>query len=131
MRKGYIYFITDGDAIKIGFAKNPAQRLIDLQISHYFELHLLASFAADFSMERRLHSQFKAIHIRGEWFHADKTITDHIAEWRETAVSVERAEHKQVLDLNRFAKSRRKNKERLRLQTMTQGNAMDSMISIS
>lgn len=71
----YVYFIqagTDGP-IKIGVTWNIAQRLRMLQYGTPNELHHIGDTRCQDSqaarkLERALHEQLKAAHMRGEWF---------------------------------------------------------------
>lgn len=91
--QGFVYFLTDGEAIKIGFAKNPAKRLADLQIAQSFELVMIATFSAPKYQERIVHNMFKHLHIRGEWFRIDSAITDYIDDLEEQGFVVPVSEH--------------------------------------
>lgn len=73
MRLGRIYFISDGRAIKIGFALDANKRLKALQVAHYIPLLLIGSCAGRQSKEFEFHERLKAHRILGEWFaiHAD------------------------------------------------------------
>jgi len=64
----FVYFVSDGDAIKIGKANNPRSRLGGLQTSHYKPLRILGLMPGDETLERHLHGKFRKHHIRGEWF---------------------------------------------------------------
>ena len=79
---GFVYFITDGVAVKIGFAVSPEHRRRDLQTSHYKPLSIIAAFAADRREEGVLHRHFHALRQSGEWFRLDPRIDDFIAEAR-------------------------------------------------
>lgn len=68
MRLGRIYFISDGRAIKIGFAMDANKRLKALQVAHYVPLLLIGSSAGHQSMEFKFHERLKAHRILGEWF---------------------------------------------------------------
>jgi hypothetical protein len=74
----YVYFVTDGEAIKIGKAHNPKKRLSGLQTSHYKPLRFLAILPGGYEYESHLHSLFRGKHIRGEWFEDCKEIRDYI-----------------------------------------------------
>lgn len=74
----YVYFVTDGEAIKIGKAINPKSRLGGLQTSHHKPLRILALMPGDEAVERRLHWKFEAYRIRGEWFRDCRPIRDFI-----------------------------------------------------
>ena len=54
--------------IKIGRARDPEQRLKDLQTGNSRRLRLLATLSAEDDLEFELHERFKAAHVRGEWF---------------------------------------------------------------
>jgi len=56
--------------VKIGIAKDPKQRLTNLQVSCPFELRLkkTATPTDAQEVEKYLHSRFKKYHMRGEWF---------------------------------------------------------------
>lgn len=69
----FVYLISDGEYIKIGVAKNVEARLKDLQVANAKELQLICSFPLKnekeaFKLEKFLHSEYEAYHIRGEWF---------------------------------------------------------------
>lgn len=64
----HVYFITDGEAIKIGKANNPRARLSSLQTSHHKPLYIIAAIPGDEMLERQLHRTFGEFRIRGEWF---------------------------------------------------------------
>ena len=72
--KGYIYFVTDGEYVKIGKAMNPCARIMDLQIANARELTILAlipfcAYDSDITtVEKAFHRYFSDKHIRGEWF---------------------------------------------------------------
>lgn len=76
--ESYVYFITDGEAIKIGKANNPKSRLAGLQTSHHKPLRFLATMPGGSELERELHRVFSAYRIRGEWFKDCKDIRDFI-----------------------------------------------------
>jgi len=65
----YIYFVSDGELIKIGRAVNVQARLRAMQTSASKPLVLLAVLGAHISVERLLHRHFKFCRrSRGEWF---------------------------------------------------------------
>lgn len=63
-----VYFITDGEFIKIGKANDPNQRLSELQTGNPKPLWIIKQIKGDEKQERRLHQIFKSWHHRGEWF---------------------------------------------------------------
>lgn len=64
----YVYFVTDGEAIKIGKANNPKSRLSGLQTSHHKPLTILAVTPGNETLEREFHRIFDSKRLRGEWF---------------------------------------------------------------
>lgn len=69
---GYVYAITDGDAIKIGWTRRPPAgpggRLVQLQTAHPRKLRLLGVVAGALAAEANLHRRFAAYRLHGEWF---------------------------------------------------------------
>ncbi len=66
---GFIYFITDGTAIKIGYAsRSIAERISILQCGNPRPITPLAHISGDVYLERSIHRHFKRLKIRNEWF---------------------------------------------------------------
>lgn len=63
-----IYFICDGDFVKIGISDNPEKRLSHLQTSNPKKLTLLYTMDGNETLEKLLHSIFSQYRVRGEWF---------------------------------------------------------------
>lgn len=92
-----IYFIAASkdnviQAIKIGLAIDPPQRLRDLQSANHYELSMLAILLPPNS-ESEIHERFKKYNIRGEWYQFSEEIENFLNKnnyWRpeETAKSV-------------------------------------------
>src|SRR5215470_2881825 len=68
--KGFVYAIhaIGTTRIKLGFSDDPERRLMDLQIGSPFPLRLIYKMPGDMRSERKLHRQFKAVRVFGEWF---------------------------------------------------------------
>jgi hypothetical protein len=75
-RGGYIYFIVGSEYVKIGKAKDVAQRLKELQTAHAEPLQLVAFFyhAMPSKVEAELHREFGDSRARGEWFRLTRDI---------------------------------------------------------
>lgn len=71
-----IYFISDGEYIKIGFTEDDdaEKRLNALQTGNARELRLIGVIPGDKSVERILHNVLGSLRARGEWFR----ISDHV-----------------------------------------------------
>ena len=76
---GHVYFITDGEAIKIGFSTYPLGRLDTLQSAHPKPLKIVATFMGSLWDEHELHAHFRHLRVRGEWFKEHQEIHDFIA----------------------------------------------------
>ncbi len=74
----FVYFIACQDMVKIGFTNSIKTRLRTLQCGLPFDLALLGFHVGDSDAERRLHRQFKHLHVRGEWFHLTGEIRDYV-----------------------------------------------------
>ena len=73
-----IYFIQEGTEralIKIGFTKTkPSQRLASVQTGSPDKLYLLGTMDGDEIKEEQIHTKFKDINYRGEWFYPSKEL---------------------------------------------------------
>lgn len=67
-----IYAVRCGDSgpIKFGKAKEPYNRLKELQVAHWESLYLVAcqESSDDTEAEQAIHERLKEYRIRGEWF---------------------------------------------------------------
>ena len=77
----YVYLIQSGKSnnspVKIGVAKEPEKRILELQIGNAYLLTLIGKIPAKSRkhaeyIESRLHRYFAKYHIRGEWFKGKK-----------------------------------------------------------
>jgi hypothetical protein len=71
----YLVAIREHGLCKIGLANDPARRVALLQTASPFALELVATIPGGRSAEARLHSAFRPLRVRGEWFE----FTDAIA----------------------------------------------------
>jgi hypothetical protein len=83
--EGFIYFIQGeyGGAIKIGYSKDPARRLTDLQTGYPDTLKILLLIPGDNKMEYALHKELEGSRLKGEWFRPDKCVLDRIKDLAE------------------------------------------------
>lgn len=75
--KGLIYFMRRADGVgpvKIGCTKLPAIRLAAMQVWSPEILEIVATAPGTFGDERRLHRQFAAHRLHGEWFEASPSV---------------------------------------------------------
>src|SRR5262245_59024328 len=67
-----VYFLLAerAGALKIGHAQDAAHRVIELQVASPEPLVLIGTLPGGPALEKRLHEQFRAERLRGEWFRA-------------------------------------------------------------
>jgi hypothetical protein len=70
VKTGFIYFVRAGrtNAVKIGYAANPEDRVRELQCASPHQLHLLGYMPGSKFDEADWHRRFGKERIRGEWF---------------------------------------------------------------
>jgi len=75
----HVYLIRGNDGkYKIGIAKNPSQRIKQLQTGNSDELQLIESYQTEnaYRVETTLHNQYSHLRSHGEWF--DLSISDEV-----------------------------------------------------
>lgn len=72
-----VYFIQDGDAIKIGIGLDPDRRMKDLQAGNPRKLSLIGSYIG--TDELALHKKFAEYRIHREWFRDNSELRALIA----------------------------------------------------
>lgn len=71
-RERYVYLMRHTNGLtKIGFSSNPKAREKTLQAEDP-RLEMICYFQADMDVERRLHSIFQELRVRGEWFRLEE-----------------------------------------------------------
>lgn len=75
-----VYFISDGDKVKIGCTSDLKTRISALQVGNYkFIEVLMAINNVGKSVEKELHNIFKDHHISGEWYNLDVATLRYIS----------------------------------------------------
>ena len=79
--KTWVYFIRDGDKVKIGYSGDPRRRMNNIKT--HSPLELLAVIPGGTEREAKLHKRFSAHRIPGakEWFHFVPEIEQYIARY--------------------------------------------------
>lgn len=77
---GHVYFIASGPFVKIGWAIEPARRLLELATGNPVELVLLGSTPGTRKLERALHLAFATSRVQGEWFRRGDALDAYIRE---------------------------------------------------
>ena len=75
----WLYFIRCGRFVKIGFSKNPEERLRDMRTYTPFEVILVGSVPGCRDAERALHAMLHRQHHRLEWFRSTPAVEAMIA----------------------------------------------------
>jgi hypothetical protein len=76
---GEVYFISDGDLIKIGWSGAPEVRRQALEVRCKTPLRLLGAVAGHMDDERAIHERFAHLRRHGEWFRPDPELDAFIA----------------------------------------------------
>jgi len=75
-----VYFITDGEFIKIGKANDPIERMRTMQTGNARELKMLGYYEDyDEELEGYMHKIFAKDRVRGEWFKPSKDLYRFLA----------------------------------------------------
>ncbi len=70
--QGFVYFIRGGEHVKIGWSRDIAKRMRQLQGASSTRLSLLGCLEGTRETEADLHQRFKRLRRHGEWFAADE-----------------------------------------------------------
>lgn len=88
-----IYFLKNGDAVKIGYTADVEQRNAQLQTASPHQLELLGTMNGSIEVETAIHARFNHLRIRGEWFRLNRALIRFIVLNTDT-------EHGEVFDLS-------------------------------
>jgi hypothetical protein len=113
MSDGFVYFITDNYAIKIGWSLTPAARMANLQTSHHRDLRMIGSITGVKRHEKMLHERFKHLHIRGEWYRNDGELHDFLEGMKDEGRFVDFNEHEMDRKMDRLRKRFRNDQKML------------------
>lgn len=78
-RKLFVYFIRNGNTIKIGHSHAPNKRMKDMQTSCHAKLEMLAITDGGRMREKVLHKKFAKLRLSGEWFTLAPEIIKYIS----------------------------------------------------
>jgi hypothetical protein len=67
-RRGFVYFATTGDLVKIGWAVDVPSRIASLNTGNAAKLGVAELCHTYFEAEAMLHKHFAKDRVRGEWF---------------------------------------------------------------
>ena len=73
----YLIKCDKTESCKIGYSKNPENRLIQLQTGNPFSLELVTSIEGGLKKEKLIHKFFKKYKLSGEWFSYNQDIKDY------------------------------------------------------
>jgi hypothetical protein len=76
----HVYFLRDGDRVKIGHASSLKQRISKLQVGSARPLTLIGVVPGSREIERFIHWQFRKHRERGEWFRIEGALAQFLAE---------------------------------------------------
>lgn len=84
-KQGYVYCITDGEYLKIGYSVNPRKRVAELQTGNARPLSLVAYKPGTEADEAALHAKYIKKNALQEWFHIDGQLLMEFPIKKETA----------------------------------------------
>jgi len=95
---GFVYFIRVGNHgdIKIGYSTNIKNRIVTLQTSIPENITLLGYVSGNLSLEKELHTKFKLLRKKGEWFSFDSSIIDYLNEHNEMKLQCNMSVHIEI-----------------------------------
>lgn len=73
-RRGFVYFLRMGDAVKIGFATNVKNRIASIQTGCSEPTELLKVVPGTDQTELYFHNHFRAYRQKGEWFRLESEL---------------------------------------------------------
>lgn len=74
----YIYAISNGTDIKVGYSANVKRRLKQLNTGSAVNLYILCTFTGGRELESQIHNRFKGCRINREWFRAENELLDYL-----------------------------------------------------
>ena len=63
-----VYFLTDGEFVKIGKATNTEKRVAEIQRYNPRILSVIGTIPGGHAEEQELHERFASLCVKGEWF---------------------------------------------------------------
>jgi hypothetical protein len=75
-----VYFIDNGDYVKIGYTMNLNGRLSSLRCGSPYDVQVLLAIPGNYAKESELHKRFNHLHHRREWFKKGPDLMQFIAE---------------------------------------------------
>lgn len=102
----FVYFITDGEFIKIGISNNIQKRINSIQTGNPKRLELLRSIECTFeshaiNLEKLLHRALSEHRVKGEWFAISQEKINQLPLLLYLAESRELAEPQVLREVNR------------------------------
>lgn len=73
-----VYFLTDGEYIKIGIATNLKNRVAKLQTGNARKIKILKIIDGYRCLEKKLHNIFISYRLEGEWFNITEQQIDNV-----------------------------------------------------
>ena len=76
----WVYFVKSRNLVKIGRAKDPYARMLNMQTANGQEIAILGVMPGGAAEESDLHGRFHSDWVQGEWFRLSDAIKTYIAE---------------------------------------------------
>jgi hypothetical protein len=69
--EGFLYVIDSGDVVKVGFARDPYRRLMQINRGFHKSGVLVGFVRCTLDQERELHTVMGSYRVKGEWYPKD------------------------------------------------------------
>lgn len=79
-RQPFVYFLRCQGFVKIGFTTDPARRLLNCRVGNPFPVEIAAMVFGDEELEAALHSRFRKLRHRDEWFRDEGSLCALVGE---------------------------------------------------
>lgn len=101
-----IYFLSDGEYVKIGFSDNVTKRISQIQTANPKDLSVELIIDGDYAFEQKIHNDLKEFSVKGEWFYYSDSVKKYIDKLKSRDLRWSLGFLKQEIELNALKKAR-------------------------
>lgn len=101
-----IYFLSDGEHVKIGFSDDVKKTVAHIQTSNPKKLSVELIIDGDYAFEQKIHNDLKEFSVKGEWFYYSDSVREYIHKLKSGDLRWSLGFLKQEIELNAFKKAR-------------------------
>lgn len=78
-----IYFLSDGENIKVGYSENVKKRINSIQVANPKKLSAELVIEGDYFLEQKIHLDLQEYRVNGEWFYISDAVKTYIDKLRD------------------------------------------------